>query len=204
VRKVFLILTMAVASMTGWASVATASPIYLVGDHCPNPLGAFTRQYYVTPATNCIFDDSAPNFQGTDEEANLYLNSAEAQPDWGTGWVGLGKADGQSPLPGFSFTADAGNDDGTFTIDPLTFKFGQFAVGVKGGGNPKFAIFLLQAGATSGNWGLLSSEGDLSHLALYARDSGNPIQLQAVPEPISLALLGAGLMVGARRLRRKN
>jgi PEP-CTERM motif len=183
------------------ASTASASPIYVVGNECPaDPIGSYNRQYYVTQATHCVFDtDDTLNIQGTDAEAALYLDGAPAP--WGDDWEGLG----QNPT-GFTWTADAGNDDGTFTIGALlTAQYGQFAVGVKDGGSPKFAIFLLPVGVTTGDWGLLTNGGDLSHFALYGRGPGTSEEsLIATPEPATLVLLGLGLAAGARRLRRKH
>ena len=130
-----------------------AAPIYAVGNECPTDAqmtanATYTRQYYVTQALACVYDPASNNIQGTQAEADLYLNVL------GGGWTGLG----QNPT-GFSFTTDAGNDDGTFTFSaPLTTTYNQFAIGIKDGSLPFWAIFALPAGVTTGDWGL-STQG---------------------------------------------
>ena len=48
-------------------------------------------------------------------------------------------------LLGFAFTSDG--DNGTFTISgALGLSWDQFAIGVKDGGSPKWAIFMLPVG----------------------------------------------------------
>ena len=106
-----------VAALAFFFSVAArpvaAAPVWASGNECPTDaqMGSFSRQYSITQATACVYD-STSNIQGDDGEATAYLTGGP-QPLWGTGWVGLG----QNPT-GYSFTADAGNDDGTFTINP--------------------------------------------------------------------------------------
>ena len=71
-------------------------------------------------------------------------------------WKGLGQDDGGSEnVGGFAFTTDGGNDDGTFTFStPLTSNYNQFAVGIKDGGSPKWAIFMLPVDTLTGNLAL--------------------------------------------------
>jgi hypothetical protein len=173
-----------------------AAPIYVTGNECPpdGDMGGFNRQYSITQAIACMYDDSSSNISGTQAEADAYLNTAEAQPTWGTGWVGLG----ESPT-GFSFTADAGNDDGTFTIDTSILNYDQFAVAVKDGGSPKWALFLLSADTFTGDWHFLTSGGELSHFAVFGLNLGDDIS--AVPEPASVLLFGSGLAMMAARAR---
>ena len=119
----------------------------------------------ITQATACVYD-STSNIQGDNGEATTYLTGGP-QPLWGTGWVGLG----QNPT-GYSFTADAGNDDGTFTINPAQLgNYNQYAVGIKDGADPKWAIFLLPVGTFAGDWHFLTNGGELSHFAVYGHNS---------------------------------
>jgi hypothetical protein len=105
----------------------------------------------------------------------------------------------------FSVTG-LGATSGTFTIDPAVWgTWGQIAIGfVVGGGqiDPKWAAFELPTGETSGLWANApNSGGGLSHANLYGR--GEPRDIQEVPEPATLLLLGSGLAIAARRKRVK-
>ena len=108
---------------------------------------------------------------------------------------------------GFSYTADTGNDDGTFTILPGLGGYNQFAVAVTDGSVPFWAIFELGVGQYTGDWGFRTEGGDLSHFALYGRvvpNSDDPPVIQEAPEPASLLLMGSGLAVAGKiRSRRK-
>jgi hypothetical protein len=106
-----------------------------------------------------------------------------------------------------------GNDDGTFTIDQTILQYDQFAVAVKDGSLPFWAIFELSFDQTTGDWHFLTQQGDLSHFALFGRLVLDPTQqcanppcntVQEVPEPASMLLMGAGLAVAGKiRSRRK-
>ena len=212
----FCLVTLPVASQ--------AAPIYLEGNECPTDaqMPSYTRQYSVPQALRCMFitetEGNIANPVGNQDEADDFLNTSAANAaGWGTAasaddWVGLGKSSASSVLNGFTFTTDAGNDDGTFTFSgPLSTLYGQFAVGVKDGGAPKFAIFELPVGLLTGDWHFMTNGGELSHFALYGRKTfsieqdclGCDPDITEVPEPATLLLLGSGLTFAARRRRAK-
>jgi hypothetical protein len=155
-------------------------------------MSAYTRQYYVTDAIACVFDPASNNIQGTTAEALMYFG--------GGTWTGLG----QTAISGFTFTVDAGGDDGTFNINIPGYN--QFIVAIKDGGEPKWAAFLLTAGDFSSAWGFSTAAGDLSHFAVWGR-TGTPTQFcttlpctpgddPGTPVPdggVTLAMLGFAL-----------
>lgn len=148
-------------------AIASANPIYAAGNTCPtdtqyNAVGApYTTQYTVNDAIACVFDPDSPNIQGDSAEAAFYLGAL-------AGWTGfLQDGPGAGDIAGFTYTGTTG---GEFIINPLLVGgggFNQFAVGVKDGHNPKWAIFLLSVGDFQSAWSM--TEGSLSHFTLYGR-----------------------------------
>ena len=121
------------------------------------------------------FSGPLANPEGDDAEADYWLNTPLADASgWGTAaleddWQGLGSNEPAKGLviDGFAYTKDAGNNDGTFTFsDSLLDEYDQFALAVKDGAKPKFAICMLPVGLRMGNWHFLTS-GELGHFALY-------------------------------------
>ena len=221
-----VLLLMASVSVASAGPVITYDAEYRDGGTCPTNAdmiadGDLTVQYTVDAAIECMFITNVSNGAGnTDnpvgstDEANAFLNTAEAIGEgWaGTAFVGVG-GDTQSS---FSFTSLNGGTDGSFMIGaPLTTQYNQFAIALKDGGDPKFAIFLLPVSVFSSDWSFDAKNGSISHFALFARNStglcpdgsipnpGCPFTGAEAPEPASLLMLGSGLMWGAAKVRKK-
>jgi hypothetical protein len=228
---------MTVALVLTVVGVASAGPVvdftatFVNGNTCPtDAYGPFTgneRQYQVADAIKCMWIDTTntntANPTGGPTDTNNFLNGQDAfDAGWTTAlslWTGLGSDEQVGGLDGFSFTG-AGSNSGSFTIgSPLTDSYNQFAVAVKDGGDPKFAIFLLAEDDFSSLWSILSN-GTLSHFAVYGHNVGSDdpplscpdgsappcpfIGPTEVPEPMSMMLLGGGLLVGVAKKYRNS
>ena len=160
---------------------------------CPPTLSSIdgqTRQYSLTtdPASSCYAYGNG-NLNGANNDAFLDLVD---------GWDFVGQNSAFTSTG--SLSGGTSGDWAIANFDPTL----QYAVGVKDGGNPKWAVFLLPQGVSSGEWAVTSPQGALSHLALYSRD-GEPVEPgeePIVPEPATVALLGLGLVAGGARMRR--
>ena len=101
-----------------------------------------------------------------------------------------------------------GATSGIFTISSATWgAYNELLLGFKVGAaqgqniDPDWAAYLLTGGITGGTWSVSDRNG-LSHATLWGRFVPDR-DLQVVPEPASLLLVGSGLLVAARRRRRK-
>ena len=204
--------------VAGLANVASAAPIYVAGNECPTdanvPAGNDGRQYTVDVALRCVYDRDSTQITGSDADADAYLNTAAAAlagwhelADPTDDWEGIGQENGEDQdILGFTFT---GSTSGTFTISgALATTYDQFAIGIKDGGDPRWAIFMLPVDTLTGDWAFLSNQGSLSHFALFGRvvecanEPCDPPDI-VTPEPASLMLLGSGIAALASRMRRK-
>lgn len=200
------------AILLGSASAASAAAIT-----CPNPQLQYPQNngkvklsntYTVTPAIDCVWGpDNLGN--GHDEFiAGVGTNDAaygNTGATFGLSWTLIGSTGGVSSsdltkISGLTFSGVT-SKFGNWSIDPTVASlsnYNTFALGVKDGSDPKWAVFLLDSSQLSGTvsmWG-----GSFSHFTLYG---ANVPSLTTVPEPGSLLLLGSGLVVLARRARRK-
>jgi hypothetical protein len=207
VRKAILTLIMSGLALAGFAGEAQASP---VTTYCPGTPALTDREFSVTvdvsnPLTEApICRWSAPgNIGGNDDYINDTLDGTNF-------WTTLDKSDdvitGLFPL---AMTVTGGGTlGGTFEFDSnLWDLYSRIIIAFKSGEgqlNPDWAAFELRGGVTEGDWAITSGNQSLSHVSLYGADFRAVQQQVPVPEPASLALLGLGLAVGARRLRKRN
>lgn len=189
-------LTVAVLTLTG---VAQAAPVTCTGG------AGSTRTFSLdspTAGASCLAVGDG-NLQGqVGQEAGDAFTSGV-----GSAYTILDKDSGDalnaSIEAWFSVT---GGSSGVVTINAQLWNlYDSLAVGFKVGTNktPDWAVFSLGSGTLTANWSNSPNQGGgLSHANLYGIAKTTPPNNQ-VPEPVSLALLGFGL-VGIGMARRRN
>lgn len=184
------------------------------------------RQYQTTSAIDCVWgggnigqgggNDDFLLGNGTNDV--LWGTVATAGPKFGLSWTLIDSKDASGsgiPVSLTGLTIGSGADNNTFSWTLTDIAYGKYALGLKDGGDPKWAVFLLSDRiylsdiltgiadiTTSGSW---------SHIALYGTGTPPPPCVgddcgggqQEIPEPGTLALVGLALLGGAALRRRK-
>lgn len=180
---------------------------------CPNPVGATQdREYRTTGATDCVWGDGNIGQgnpgndafllgQGTNDTA--YGNTGS---QFGKTWTTIDSGNYVNPGWGLSGLTISNYDTDSFDWLLTDINYAFYALGLKDGGTPKWAVFLLDS--TSGVAEIISSGGSWSHVVLYGSgtptgNGGGPGNGNDVPEPATLGLIGLSMlaMAGLRRRR---
>jgi hypothetical protein len=193
VRKLLLL------SLLGLIMLPVASEAAPISVVCPNSANPDDREFTLTtdPVGATCFDFGNDANELNANVHDIILNA---------GWTAIDKDPDAFPNDSWFTVVGLGATSGSFTIDPTAWAtFDELVIGfVVGGGqiDPKWAVFLLPQGETSGLWANAPQQGgNLSHAVLYGRGEG--LELTEVPEPATLLLLGSGLTFVARRRRAK-
>jgi hypothetical protein len=196
VRKVCLILIMAARVVLGVATSAQASTV-----SCPSTGG--DRQVQLEPLGSVCLQSG--NGNGT-------LNSANSTAVFNAvTWTLLDSSENSSAgTEPSALTLTGTSSSGEFGFAPamwntysrvvLAFQFAKV-----GNDGPDWVAFELVPNTSNGTWTITPDGQSLDHANLYGVKGLGDAEVSpaAVPEPMSLALLGAGLTFGARSLRRK-
>jgi hypothetical protein len=199
----------------GLASEAEAASIT-----CPNPIFTYgnknqhtANSYTVSPAIDCVWapiDSNNIGQTGDDFLLGLGINDSaygNTGPTFGLTWTFIDDTGGVSAsqltgIPGLTFT-NFTSTSANWALDPAVLNlaygtaFNTFALGLKDGSEPQWAVFLLDGTQLSGTVSMTG--GSFSHFAAYGAAVAKNI-----PEPSALLLLGAGGLVAPwLRKRRK-
>lgn len=185
------------------ASIAIALPLALgvagaqantVTSNDPDCVGNPVGRTFTVDATTVVkcLAKGTGNINGNGDAINLLGYLTLDKSDDNTTGLAQGSLTGSpSLIAGLSGTFNiAASVYANFTDIVIAFKSGQ------GQFDPDWAAFLLVDGTTTGNWSI-SGDQQLSHANIYGKRRND------VPEPASLALVGAALLAAAAVRRRR-
>jgi hypothetical protein len=167
---------------------------------CPGAATSPERQMTLGDATACYF--------GTSTNPSAATVAGHLGGTW-TNEGGVVGGPGTNDLLTIALTSGSFGSipaAGTWAIAPAFWAtYGRAAISVhvgQGGGNPDYWVFEILPGSLNGTWSLAllsGTGGGLSNMKLWGSGAPNG----QVPEPASMLLLGAGLVLVAARLRRR-
>lgn len=167
-----------------------------------------SNTYSVDPAIDCVWSPQGSKNIGSATD-DFLLGLGQNDPAYGTGggtfglaWsfvdgTGGTSASNLASIGGLTITNFAGSS-ASWSIDPAALNlaygtsFNAFALGVKDGSEPHWAVFLLDPLRLSGTVSMTG--GSFSHLVVYGA-------VRNISEPSALVLLGCGFFAVARSLK---
>jgi len=221
VRKLLFVTGLLILGVSAFPGSAAAVEV-----KCPDPVLGNTagtdNQYMVDPALDCVYDKTATGnigqgsgdqfLAGDGEEEDSYGDGNTVGSTFGKTWTMVctsGSATGT--CSGLTITlgdnvgtpSDPEYRSATWAVTDTSYL--HYALGVKDGTGPAWAVFLLDSNALSGTVSMIG--GSFSHFVLYGSDTPTPNStsqnLDPAPEPGSLILLGSGLLATVRHLRKR-
>jgi hypothetical protein len=208
-----IVLGIGVAAEAEAAAITCPNPVFNYGNNNQHTSNTYT----VAPAIDCVWAPDASNNigqAGDDFILGLGINDpayGNTGPTFGLTWTFIGGTGGVknaqlTSITGLTFTNFTGAS-AHWVLDLVALNlaygtsFNTFALGLKDGSEPQWAVFLLDTNQLGGTVSMTG--GSFSHFVAYGATAAHD-----VPEPSVLLLLGAGGLVAPwlrkRRPHRRN